>query len=159
MCRNTANKINFHYRTNSVNIIAKIFQYIKKTLFSVHFWFIFPIFWAKIFFWKIQLSRTSYGFLAPCQNLVRTNGTIPRKCLDKWKDEQTLFYRTLPVTAGGPVRRFFMDWKRFSFTLSVKISQMSGWNHLKKSDRRWAYTVTEKYLNNLKPLVFSTPLE
>ena len=130
-----------------------IFQYIQKTLFSVHFWFIFPIFWAKFFFWKIQLSRTSYGFLAPCQNLAR-------KCLDKGKDEQTLFYnRTLPATAGGPVRRFFMDWKRFSFTLSVKISQMSGWNHLKKSDRRWAYTVTEKYLNNLKPLVFSTPLE
>ena len=139
--------------------MPKFFNIFKKPCFQSIYGSFSQFFGQNFFFWKIQLSRTSYGFLAPCQNLVRTNGTIPRKCLDKWKDEQTLFYRTLPVTAGGPVRRFFMDWKRFSFTLSVKISQMSGWNHLKKSDRWWAYTVTEKYLNNLKPLVFSTPLE
>ena len=33
------------------------------------------------------LSRTtSYGFLAPCQNLEKTNGTIPRKRPDRQKD-------------------------------------------------------------------------
>ena len=35
--QNTANNINFHYRTNSVKINHKIFQYIEKTLFLVHF--------------------------------------------------------------------------------------------------------------------------
>ena len=57
------------------------------------------------------LSRTtSYGFLAPCQNLEKTNDTIPRKRPDRmtegwkdgWKDGQTLFHRTLPATAGCP---------------------------------------------------------
>ena len=41
----------------------------------------------KNFFWKIWLSHTtSYGFLASCQNLDKTNHTIPRKCPDRWKD-------------------------------------------------------------------------
>ena len=54
------------------------------------------------------LSRTtSYGFLAPCQNLEKTNDTIPRKHpdgqKDGQKDGQTLFYRTLSATAGGSI--------------------------------------------------------
>ena len=43
--------------------------------------------------------------LAPCQNLEKINDTIPRKHPDGWKDrqrnEQSLFYKTLPGTAGG----------------------------------------------------------
>ena len=48
-----------------------------------HFGSIFPIFWAKkIFLENPALSRTtSYGFLAPCQNLEKVNGTIQRKRL------------------------------------------------------------------------------
>ena len=61
---------------------------------------------AKNFFLENPaLSRTtSYGFLATCQNLEKTNDTIPRKCLDGRtdggrEDGQTLFHRTLPATA------------------------------------------------------------
>ena len=49
------------------------------------------------------MSHTiSYGFLAPCQNLEKNNDTIQRKRPDRWKDGQTLIYRTLPATTGGP---------------------------------------------------------
>ena len=63
----------------------------------------FPYFGGKKnFSWKIWLSRTtSYGFLAPCKNLEKVNDTIQRKYLDRRKDGQTLFYRTLPATARG----------------------------------------------------------
>ena len=44
---NTANIINFQYRTNSVKINDTIFQYILKTLLLAHFWLTFPIFWRK----------------------------------------------------------------------------------------------------------------
>ena len=82
--------------------MTKFFNIFKKPC----FWPIFPIFWAKCFFWKIWLSHTtSYGFLASCQNLEKTNDTIPRKCPDRWKDgrkdQQTLFYRTLQVNNRG----------------------------------------------------------
>ena len=42
------------------------------------FWPIFPIFGAKkIFLENLALScTTSYGFLAPCQNLEKVNDTI-----------------------------------------------------------------------------------
>ena len=44
----------------------------------------------KKIFWKIRLPRTtSYGFLASCQNLEKTNDTIPRKRPDRRKDERT----------------------------------------------------------------------
>ena len=71
--------MNFHYRTNLVKINDKIFQKIQKITFLTHFWSIFPLFWAKNFFWKIRLSRTtSYGFLAPRRNLEKTYDAIPR---------------------------------------------------------------------------------
>ena len=78
-----------------------------------HFWSIFPIFGAKNFFLENPvLSRTtSYRFLAPHQNLEKTNATVPRKRPDRqrmegWmeglKDRQTLSLKTLPATAGSP---------------------------------------------------------
>ena len=82
------------------------------------FWPIFPILGAKkIFPENPALScKTSHGILAPCQNLEKINNTSPRKRLNRWEDRrtegqkegwkdgqtQTLFYRTLPATAGGP---------------------------------------------------------
>ena len=72
LSRNTANNINFHYRTNSVKIDDKIFQY-----FGCH---------AQ----NPALScTTSYCFLASCQNLEKTNDTIPGKCPDRRKDGRT----------------------------------------------------------------------
>ena len=58
------------------------------------FWSIFgpfsPFLGQKLFSWKIWLSSTtSYGFLAPCQNLEKLNGTIQRKCPDRWMEGQT----------------------------------------------------------------------
>ena len=54
---------------------------------KVCFWPIFPILGQKKTFWKIQLI-ISYRILAPCQNLEKTNNTIPRKCPDR-QDGQT----------------------------------------------------------------------
>ena len=56
-----------------------------KKLFLVFFWPIFPIFGAKkIFLENPALSRTtSYGFLAPCQNLEKVNDIFQRKRLDR----------------------------------------------------------------------------
>ena len=97
---------------NSVKINDKSSQYIQKTLFLTHFWSILPIFGAKTFFPENPAlsSTTSYGFLAPYQNLEKNNDNIPRKQMEGWKDGQTLFYRTLPATAGGPIRikRFYL---------------------------------------------------
>ena len=97
---------NFHYRSTSVKINDQIFQQIQKTLFLALFGSIFPIFGGKIFFPENPvLSRTTpYEFLAPCQNLEKINDTIPRKCLDRQKDGQILFHRTLPATARGPIK-------------------------------------------------------
>ena len=77
-------------------------------------WVHFPNSWGKKIFLEnpALLHTTSYGFLAPCQNLEKVNDTIQRKCqdrqkdgrTDRWKDGQTLFYRTLPDTARGPKR-------------------------------------------------------
>ena len=92
------------------------------------FWPIFPILGAKkIFLESLALSRTtSYGFLAPCQNLEKVNDTIQRKRLDRcmegrtngwmdgwkegWKDGQTLFYKTLLATVGGSINNKESHW-------------------------------------------------
>ena len=51
---------------------------------------IFAIFGAKKILENPVLSRiTSYGFLAPCQNLEKVNDTIQRKRLDRRKDGRT----------------------------------------------------------------------
>ena len=77
----TANNINFYYRTNPVKIDNWFFQQIQKALFLVHF----PNFGGKIFFPENPAlsCTTSYGFLAPCQNLVKINDVIPRRCPDR----------------------------------------------------------------------------
>ena len=90
LCRNTAKNISFQYRTNSVKINDQIFQLIQKTLFFANFWSTFPNFGVKKKFPENPtLSRTTqYGFPAPCQNLEKTNDTIPRKRPDRHKDRR-----------------------------------------------------------------------
>ena len=84
--------------------MTKFFTIFKRPC----FWPTFPILGAKVFFLENPaLSRTtSYWFLASCQNLEKTNDTIPRNRPDWWKDgrkdRQTLFHRTLQVNDGGP---------------------------------------------------------
>ena len=99
---------------DQILVYVNLYQHTKNQAipFLVHF----PNFWdkKKKFPEHSALSHTtSYGFLAPCQNLEKTNDTIPRKWLDRrkdgqkdgWKDRrkdrQTLTYRTLPATARG----------------------------------------------------------
>ena len=56
-------------------------------MFLAHFRSNFYILGVKIFLGNLALScTTSYGFLAPCQNLEKTNDAIPRKCPERWKD-------------------------------------------------------------------------
>ena len=65
--------------------IIKFFNKFKKTQLSVHF----PNFGDKKVFSGKWLPRPiSYGFLALCQNLEKYNDIIPRKCMDRQKDEQ-----------------------------------------------------------------------
>ena len=81
--------------------MTEFFNIFKKPFFLAHF----PNFWGKFFFFleNPPLSHTiSYGFLASCQNLEKTNDTIPRKRPDRRKGGQALFYRTLPATAASP---------------------------------------------------------
>ena len=89
----------------------KFFNKFKKP----YFWPILPTFEAIFFPKNLTLSHTtSYRFLEPCQNLEKTNDTIPKKHLDKqkggrtegWKEGQTLFCRTLMATTGGPKNYF-----------------------------------------------------
>ena len=71
--------------------MAQFCNKFKKNLFLAHFWPIFPILGAKkIFMENPALScTTSYGFLAPCQNLEKVNDTIQRKCMDRWTEGRT----------------------------------------------------------------------
>ena len=77
-------------------------------MFLAHVWSIFQILGAKNFFQENSaLSRTtSYGFLAPYQNLEKNNDTIPRKGQNRRRDRrtygQTLFHSTVLATVGGP---------------------------------------------------------
>ena len=60
-------------------------------MFLIHFWSnFFPIFGAKRnFLDNLVLSHTtSYEFLVTCQNLEKTNDTIPSKRPDRQKDRQ-----------------------------------------------------------------------
>ena len=71
--------------------MTKFFNKFKKPCFWPIFGSIFSILGAKKFYLEnLALSCTTlYGFLAPCQNLEKTNDTIPRQRLDRWKDGRT----------------------------------------------------------------------
>ena len=94
LCRKTEN-INFHYRTNSVKINDKIFEYIQKTLFLARF----PNFGGKKFF-----SGKSHGFLAPLPKLRkrldrRTDGRTARK---DGRRGRLYFIGPFRLPPGGP---------------------------------------------------------
>ena len=94
------------------------FFIILKTV-LVHFWSIFPILGAKNSFLENQVLShiISYGVLALCQNLEKTDNTFPRKRLDRRKDgrkdgrrqndgrtDRPYFIRSFSANASGPTR-------------------------------------------------------
>ena len=85
--------------------MKKFSNKLKKTLFWP-IWGHFPNFWGKkIFLKNLVLScTTSYGFLAPCQNLEKVNDTIHRKCperqKDRWKDRWKDGWKDRPYFIG-----------------------------------------------------------
>ena len=82
-------------------------QYIPFLSFLAHF----PNFLGKKdFLENPALSRTiSYGFLASCQNLEKTNDTIPRKRLDRRRTDRPYFIGPGPfwLTPGVQKQYFF----------------------------------------------------
>ena len=68
-------------------------------MFLAHFWSIFPSFGAKIVFLEnLAPSRTtSYGFLEPCQDLEKTNNTIPRNAPTDGRTDGRTEGRTDPI--------------------------------------------------------------
>ena len=143
-CKNKANNKKFHYRTNSVKINDKIFQYIQKILFLAHFC-PFSQFWgAKNFFLENPaLSHTtSYGILASCQSLEKTNDTIPGQT-EGWKDGQKdgrmnrpYFIGPVRLPPGVKKRPYFFMWSTillftsFSKTLLTTERGLTGWYFL-----------------------------
>ena len=82
-----------------------------------HFGPIFPILGAKKFPGKSLSHTTSHGILVPCQNLEKINDITPRKQPDTSKDGrkggQTLFYITLPATAGSSMKVYLIFGAQF----------------------------------------------
>ena len=92
LCRKTGNKINFHQRTPSVKINDQIFQYIQKTLFLALFRFNFS---------GTALSRrTSYGFLAPCKNLEKSNLHFQESARKDGRTDRPYFIGTFWLLLG-----------------------------------------------------------
>ena len=63
LCMDIANKIKFHYRTNSEKMVPKFFNKFKKPYFGPFS----PFLRQKKF--SEKSGSTSYGFLTPCHNL------------------------------------------------------------------------------------------
>ena len=98
--------------------MAKFLNKFLKTLLLARLWSIFVIFGAKtIFMENSALScTTSYGFLASCQNLQKSNDTVPRKRPDRRTEGRTKVW-TEPISYGiGVFLGFFM-----ARNLSLKI--------------------------------------
>ena len=100
------NHKNFHFtqipdKTNDV-----IFLKSPKTMFLGHFLPFFVIFAQWGFFQKIRLCHTYMGSQHHAKFQKKTNEPISRKLIrtDGRTDGQTLFHRTLPAEAGGPIR-------------------------------------------------------
>ena len=103
-----------------------IFLKSPKTMSLGHFSPFFVIFAQWGFFPKnLVLSHTTiYGPLTPCWISIKNNKAIPRKLMDRLKgvqkdrrkNGQTLFYRTLPAEAGGPIILSKLFSKNFKVT-------------------------------------------
>ena len=85
LCMDIANKIKFHYRTNSEKMVPKFFNKFKKPYFGPFS----PFLRQKKF--SEKSGSTSYGFLTPCHNLKKppTNPIPKEKRPERLTDRQT----------------------------------------------------------------------
>ena len=107
------NHKNFHFTQIPAKTNDVMFFKSPKMLFLGHFWPFLVIFAQWGFFPRNPaLSQiTLYGLLTPCQVSEKTNELILRKLTDRqknrlkdrWKDGQTLLYRTFLAEARGPI--------------------------------------------------------
>ena len=66
--------------------MTNFFNKLKKLCYCPIFGTFSQFLEQKIFVQKMaQSHKTSYGFLAPRQNLEKTNNTLPRKCQGRQK--------------------------------------------------------------------------
>ena len=83
--------------------MTKFSNKLKKTLFLAHFGPFFPILGQKkVFPENLALSHTNFYHAKFQKKLIiqfQENAWTEGR-----KDGQTLFYRTLPTTAGGPIK-------------------------------------------------------
>ena len=104
------NEQNFHFTQIPDKNNDVIFLKSPKTLFLSYFWSFLVILLDGVFFPK-NLAVTNSYIWAPITmlSLKKTNEPILRKYTDRRKDgrkdRQTLFYRTLPAEAGGPIKK------------------------------------------------------
>ena len=115
-----------------------------KTMFLGRFWQFLVNFARWGFFPKnpALAHTTIYGPLTPCYVSEKTNEPTPRKLThsrkdvrkDGWTDGQTLFYRTLPAEAGGPIKEcaffylMFLNiyyWEKLTFSKLVEKVNLS----------------------------------
>ena len=90
--------------------MTKIFNKFKNPVLT-YFWSIFPIFWAKKKIFSEKFGSVTHNFIC-------VSSTMPKCRTNKWynykktpgqtegrNDGQTLFYRILPATSGGPISK------------------------------------------------------
>ena len=122
------NHKNFHFTNISDKTHDVIFLKSPKNMFLGHF---YP---TAIFSKKIRLCHTIiYGPLTPCYVSEKTNEPIPRKLTDRRKDgradEQTLFYRTFPAEAGGPITAKKTKEKKYD-KVNIKLAIQSAYHNV-----------------------------
>ena len=114
LCRNTANNISFHYRTNSVKIKWSIFSINwKYNVFGPFFGHFLNFGGKKNFPEKSGSVMHNFIWVLIIQlhENACTNGKM-EEWTERWKDRQkarqTLFYRTLRATTGHSIINLFL---------------------------------------------------
>ena len=89
LCRNTANNMNFHYRTNSVKMNDQNFSINSKNPISGPFLVHFPSFWGKKIFPR-KSGSTMQNFIQVYSTMskFRKKLMMQFQCLDRQKDGQ-----------------------------------------------------------------------
>ena len=100
MCRNIANNINFHYKTNSVEINHQMFQYIQKNLLLAHFQSIFPILGATNVFNR-KSSTLKHNFIWVSSSISKFRKTDNSKKMPGLTEDGRM-YRRMDGRTGAP---------------------------------------------------------